>query len=254
MGTWREPVSDQHRADRDEHVRSTCDAYDRLAPVWSKTTDEGPFNGFLERPALRSLVPRPLTGMTILDAGCGSGAQCEWLLGEGADVVGVDLSPSMVEQADRRCQGRGRFLVADLSEPLPLEPFSIHGITCSLALHYLEDWETPLRSFATSLVPGGWVVLSLDHPFGPPLPGQKRGYFDTELVSDTWTKGGVEVTQRFWRRPLSAVFVAFADAGFVVECVSEPQPSAEALARFPAELSPVVGVPWSIVYRLCLAI
>jgi len=137
MGTWREPVSDQHRADRDEHVRSTRDAYDRLAPVWSKTTDEGPFNGFLERPALRSLVPRPLTGMTILDAGCGSGAQCEWLLGEGADVVGVDLSPGMVEQADRRCQGRGRFLVADLSEPLPLEPSSIHGITCSLALLYL---------------------------------------------------------------------------------------------------------------------
>jgi len=28
-----------------------------------------------------------------------------------------------------------RFLVADLARPLPLEPASVDGITCSLALH-----------------------------------------------------------------------------------------------------------------------
>src|SRR5215467_12562877 len=33
------------------------EAYDRLAAVWSSTTDEGPFNGHLERPVLRALVP-----------------------------------------------------------------------------------------------------------------------------------------------------------------------------------------------------
>jgi hypothetical protein len=111
----------------------------------------------------------------------------------------------------------------------------------------------PLRSFAGSLRPGGWAVISLDHPFGPPLPGQHGGYFDTELVSDTWTKAGVEVTQRFWRRPLSEVAEAFANAGFVIERIAEPQPSAEALRRFPAELGPEVGVPGFIVYRLRLA-
>jgi hypothetical protein len=48
----------------------------------TQTTDEGPFNGLLERPALRSLVPRPLHGASVLDAGCGSGAQREWSLDE----------------------------------------------------------------------------------------------------------------------------------------------------------------------------
>ncbi len=96
------------------------------------------------------------------------------------------------------------------------------------------------------------MVVSLDHPFAPPLPGQRGGYFDTELVSDTWNKGGVEVTQRFWRRPLSAVVDDFADAGFAVERVVEVQPSAEALERFPEALGPVVGVPCFIVYRLRL--
>jgi len=246
-------VSEQDREYHMEHRRSTREAYDRLAPVWSETTDEGPFNGFLERPALRALVPRPITGARILDAGCGSGAQCEWLLDQGAQVVGIDLSPAMVHQTVDRCGGRGRFLVADLSEPLPLEASSLDGITCSLALHYLEDWSVPLASFADALAPRGWVVVSLDHPFGPPLPGQKGGYFDTELVSDTWSKCGVEVTQRFWRRPLSATLAAFADAGLVVERLVEPQPSPAALARFPAQLAPVVGVPWFIVYKLRLA-
>ncbi|CAM4175177.1 class I SAM-dependent methyltransferase [Nocardia ninae] len=225
-----------------------------MAPVWSSATDTGPFNGGLERPAVRELVPAPLDGAAVLDAGCGSGAQCEWLLDAAAAVTGIDMSPQMVEEAERRCAGRGgRFFVADLAEPLPVEAGSFDGIICSLTLHYLRDWTIPLQSFASALRPGGWVVLSADHPFGPPLPTQRGGYFDTELVSDTWTKNGVEVTQHFWRRPLSAVITDFSRAGFVVDRVAEPQPSSEALERWPDELAGVVGVPTFIVYRLLKA-
>ena len=98
-----------------EHTRHTREVYDRLAPVWSADTDAGPFNGLLERPALRLLIPRPLRGRSVLDAGCGAGAQCEWLLDEGAEVTGIDLSPGMVEQARLRCGDRARFAVADLA-------------------------------------------------------------------------------------------------------------------------------------------
>lgn len=235
-----------------EHTRKTREAYDRLSAVWSATTDEGPFNGLLERPAFRALIPGPVDGAVIVDAACGSGAQAEWLLDQGAEVIGMDVSPGMIAEAQRRCAGRGRFFVADLAEPLSLEPGSVDGITCSLALHYLADWSVPLRSFAAALRPGGWAVISLDHPFGAPLPGQRGGYFDTELVSDTWRKADVEVSQQFWRRPMSAVFRAFADAGFAVDRISEPQPSAEALRRYPEELSHLVGAPIFIIYRLWL--
>ena len=142
--------------------------------------------------------------------------------------------------------------MADLAEPLQLDQQSVDGITCSLALHYLEDWTVPLRSFREVLRPEGWVVVSLEHPFGPRPSSQKGGYFDTELVSDTWTKGDVVVTQWYWRRPLSAVMEAFAEHGFVIERIVEAQPSAEALDRFPDDLTQVVGVPWFIVYRLRL--
>ena len=236
--------------DASEHRRQTREAYDRLAEVWSQTTNDGPYNGGLERPALRSLVPQPVAGQRVLDAGCGSGAQCAWLLDQGADVVGVDLSPRMVDEAARRCGGRGRFLVADLAEPLPIEPRSFHGITCSLALHYLADWTVPLESFAKALRPGGWAVISLDHPSGLPLPDQQGGYFDTELVSDTWRKADVEVTQRFWRRPLGAVIDAFADGGFVIDRVAEARADAVALVRWPDELGGAAVVPSLIVCRL----
>jgi SAM-dependent methyltransferase len=245
-------VTPDDPADQAEHTQRTREAYDQLAAVWSATTDEGPFNGLLERPALRSLIPGSLTGAVVLDAGCGSGAQAQWLLDQGAEVVGIDVSPRMIEEAERRCCGRGRFLVADLAKPLPLEPTSLDGITCSLALHYVADWSVPLRSFASALRPGGWAVISVDHPFGPPLPGQQGGYFDTELLSDTWDKGGVAVSQQFWRRPLGAVLGAFADAGFLVDRVAEPQPSNEALRLFPDDLTGSVRVPVFIVYRLWL--
>lgn len=245
-------MTTQQPADQADHTQLTREAYDRLAAVWSATTDEGPWNGLLERPALQALVPAPLTGATVLDAGCGAGAQASWLLDQGADVVAFDISPNMVQEARRRCGGRGRFEVADLSRPLPLEPASLDGITCSLALHYVEDWSVPMASFAAALRPGGWAVISLDHPFGPPLKSQRGGYFDKELVSDSWTKGDIEVTQHFWRRPIGEVFSAFADAGFAVDRIAEPQPSAEALRQFPSELADIVGVPMFIVYRLWL--
>ena len=61
------------------------------------------------------------------------------------------------------------------------------------------------------------------------------------------------MSQRFWKRPLSAVADAFAGAGFAIERIAEPQPSQEALERYPSELAGVAGVPSFIVCRLRLA-
>jgi len=102
MACHADPVLDPNFDDAEQRTQ-TRDAYDRLAPVWSATTDDGPFNGGLERPALQMLIPRPLSGSTVLDAGCGSGGQCAWLLDQGADVIGVDLSPRMIETAADHC-------------------------------------------------------------------------------------------------------------------------------------------------------
>ena len=228
-----------------ELTERTRAAYDRLAGVWSSTTDDGPFNGLLERPALQALVPAACAGPPCWTPAAGPGRRRSGCWTRALMSPRWTSAPGWCRKRERRCAGRGRFAVADLSQPLPLEPGSLDGITCSLVLHYVQDWSVPLRSFAAALRPGGWAVLSLDHPFGRLTPGRRGGYFDTELVSDTWRKADVEVTQHFWRRPLAAALGAFADAGFVVDRVTEPQPSAQALRQFPAELGPWPACPCS---------
>ena len=69
-----------------------------------------------------------------------------------------------------------------------------------------------------------------------------------------WTNGKIFIplSFRFWKRPLSAVASAFADAGFGIDRIAEPRPSPEALERYPAELADIADIPNFIVYRLTL--
>lgn len=60
------------------------------------------------------------------------------------------------------------------------------------------------------------------------------------------------MSQRFWKRPLSAVADAFADAGFAIDRIAEPRPSQEAIDRYPADLAGIADIPIFIVYRLKL--
>ncbi len=222
--------------------------YEKLAPVWSSATDDGPYNAYLERPMMRSMVPRPLTDRTVLDLGCGSGAQCEWLLSEGAEVIGVDLSPSMVEAARRRCAGRGQFFVADATDGIDLAPASVDGVTAALVFDYFEDWTRALAGLRPILRPNGWIVLSDGHPSWV-LGSGRMNYFDTGVLEDTWTKNDVTVVTRYWRRPLAAAIDQIANAGFVVERIRESRATPEAVARFP-ELGDAVNRPSFIAYLI----
>jgi ubiquinone/menaquinone biosynthesis C-methylase UbiE len=59
-------------------------------------------NEAIEQPALRGLLPA-LTGLDVLDLGCGDGELARWCLEHGAQrVVGVDLSQRMLALARER--------------------------------------------------------------------------------------------------------------------------------------------------------
>ncbi|MGI8754615.1 MAG: class I SAM-dependent DNA methyltransferase [Acidimicrobiales bacterium] len=231
---------------RDVQVR---DVYDALAPVWSEATDDNLWNEVLDRRPIRSLLPAQLTGLNVLDAGMASGTMAHWLLGRGAEVTGIDISPRMVATARRRCEGQGRFFVADLAQPLELRDAAFDGVVASLVLHYLRDWPAALASLARVLRPGGWLVVSLEHPEAPFSVEHRSSYFTTEVLTDRWTKAGVTVDVSWWRRPLSAVVNDFADAGFVLDRLLEPRLSGQDRARFPSDAAGVRDGPLGAVYR-----
>ena len=62
------------------------------------------------------LVERLGRPSSVLEPGCGSGRMLAAFADRGIDVVGVDLSPRMVELARDRLGGRGQVVLADISE------------------------------------------------------------------------------------------------------------------------------------------
>jgi trans-aconitate 2-methyltransferase len=97
----------------------------------------------------------------VLDAGCGSGrvtAQILERLPDGA-VVALDASPGMVEEARRRlgADPRVTFVVADLLQPLPVEP-PVDAILSTATFHWITDHDRLFRNLAAVLRPGGRFV------------------------------------------------------------------------------------------------
>lgn len=79
--------------------------------VWERLTSDAPVSGIRAtvragRDRMRALMlaqlPADLTGMRVLDAGCGTGAMAVELAGRGAQVLAVDISPALIEIAQRR--------------------------------------------------------------------------------------------------------------------------------------------------------
>jgi ubiquinone/menaquinone biosynthesis C-methylase UbiE len=141
----------------------TARQYDAMSGVYRHGNDQGSFNAYYERPAMISLLGN-VAGLRVLDAGCGPGALTEWLTRHGAAVTAVDISPEMVRIAQERVGDRARVQVADLTGPLPLETGGTDLVAASLAMHYIADWDVPLREFHRVLAPDGAVVLSTHHP------------------------------------------------------------------------------------------
>ena len=108
----------------------------------------------------RDLVPLldPQPGERILDAGCGTGQLTAQIAAAGAEVVGIDSSPAMIEQARRNVPGL-RFEVHDLCD-LPFEA-EFDAVFSNAVLHWVRRAEDAAASMARALKPGGRLVLEM---------------------------------------------------------------------------------------------
>jgi len=110
--------------------------------------------------ALLGLAP----GARVLDAGCGFGRTVGVLDAMGYDAVGVDISPAVIAEAQRRNPGPA-YLVHDLTQPLPeeVERFdAIVNVYSSFGYGAtVEDDAAVLRTWHAALKPGGALVMEL---------------------------------------------------------------------------------------------
>ena len=137
----------------------------RKARRWFDRRAEGYESGFTARwrvPVQRaSLAALELTADDrVLDVGCGTGAASRSAAATARSVVGVDLSPEMIRQAEARADGVGnmRFAQAD-SEALPFGDGAFTAVLCSNALHHYPDPHRAVREMVRVLAPSGRLVI-----------------------------------------------------------------------------------------------
>jgi magnesium-protoporphyrin O-methyltransferase len=130
--------------------RSEIETYfDRTAAAaWSRLTSDAPVSGIRAtvragrdrmRATLLNQLPQDLSGARVLDAGCGTGALAVEAAKRGADVVAIDLSPTLVNLAEERLPahlGKGRitFLSGDMLDE-KLGRFD-HVVAMDSLIHY----------------------------------------------------------------------------------------------------------------------
>jgi SAM-dependent methyltransferase len=199
--------------------------YDLFADEFLEHAEEGFFNAYYDRPACLALLG-DVAGRRVLDAACGPGLYAAELARRGAQVVGFDHSPRMVELSRARVR-QGKFLVHDLGDPIDWLPDgSVDLVLCALAIEYVDDRVAALSELRRVLRPDGALVLSRLHPTGDWLR-HGGSYFDVRTIEETWSKGW---TVRYWLAPLERTCEEIFAAGFLIERLLEPRPVPEAAA------------------------
>lgn len=182
----------------------------------------------------RDLFP-DMSGLKVLDLGCGYGWHCKYAAERGAaSVLGIDLSEKMIARA-REINGDERitYRICGLEEyEYPEEEYDC--VVSNLALHYIEDLDTVYQKICRTLKPGGIFLLNIEHPVFTAGVNEdwiydKDGNPEYWPVDDYYYPGerstlflGERV--RKYHHTLTQILMGLRNAGFALEAVEEAMP------------------------------
>lgn len=181
----------------------------------------------------------PPSGKRILDIACGQGFFARANADGGAEVMGVDISPELIRIAKAGERPGLRFEVADAEHLANIQDSSFDGALIVLALQNIKDMPAALAEAARALVPGGMLVVVLNHPAFR-VPQASAWEWDAEKkiqyrrverygipfsVSIDMTPGTTKASEKkftaSFHRPLQDYVKALAKAGFVITALEE---------------------------------
>ena len=154
-----------------ERRRETRAFFGIRAPSWdARFGDDGPAYAAAVRDAgLRR-------DGVVADVGCGTGRALPALrdaVGPGGTVLGIDLTPEMLEVArERAASSRAALVLAD-AERLPLADATLDGLLAAGLVGHLGDPVAGLAELARVTRPGG--VLAVFHPVGRAVLAARQG-------------------------------------------------------------------------------
>jgi 2-polyprenyl-6-hydroxyphenyl methylase/3-demethylubiquinone-9 3-methyltransferase len=138
--------------------------FDKLAARWWDTNGESRPLHDLNPVRLNYVAERTvLKGARVLDVGCGGGILSEALAAAGADVVGIDLAPRVLDVARLHLhESQQKVDYREISvEALAQEsPGTFAAITCMELLEHVPDPGSAVAACAALLKTGGRLFLS----------------------------------------------------------------------------------------------
>lgn len=222
--SW-EKVSDWY----DEHLKDD-DTYHAkvILPNLLRLVSSSTFERSLANPGA------PMKRMKILDLACGQGFFSEAFLKAGAEVVGVDISASLVALAKEKKPG-GKFFVSPAHKLSFIQDASLDAAVCVLAVQNIENISEVFREVRKKMKPSGNFFVVLNHPAFR-IPGRSSWGFEKgaqyrrldgymteskcEIDMHPGKKEKREMTVSF-HRPLQTYFKTLANASFAVARLEE---------------------------------
>jgi ubiquinone/menaquinone biosynthesis C-methylase UbiE len=234
------------------------DAWEENSEKWIefiKIEDEGDANRrFVIDPALWSLLG-DVEGLTILDAGCGSGYLTRLLASKGASSTGIDFSTKFIEYCKKVESEKNLgcvFFVGSLTDMNVFKPKSFDIVVSNVVMIDVLDYRTAFKEIARVLKDDGRFIWSNTHPvFGRAASaGDIKFPKDSSRNEDRYLKmvdryfdSGGELLD-FWAAPtwqfqrtLEEYSKALKEAGFVISEIIEPRPSIEDIQKHPGFLA-----------------
>ncbi|MEO8068291.1 MAG: class I SAM-dependent methyltransferase [Flavobacteriales bacterium] len=102
----------------------------------------------------------------VLEIGCGTGKNTEWLATRAEHVTAVDFSEGMLAKASAKVRSSHvHFVKGDVLQPWTFSNGSYDLVTFSLILEHIEHLGPVLREASASLLSGGHLYIGELHPF-----------------------------------------------------------------------------------------
>ena len=143
----------------DGDLEETRAFWNRVADDWQiQVGDDGDGNRILNSDPVLWQFAGDVRGLSVLDAGCGTGYLSRKLHDRGAQVTGVDFSQRMIEIA-RANHPQIDFHVDSCTELRTCRDEQFDMVVANYVLMDVSDLEAAMQAFSRVLKPGGAAVL-----------------------------------------------------------------------------------------------
>ena len=250
-----------------DNQQSTRAIYDGASSQWARNK-KLLLSDFTARPYVLEMI-QPLSGIHVLDLGCGEGFVARQVRAAGAaSVIGIDLSEGMIQQAraeEKRLPQGIKYRQENVALVQDVQENGFDRVIAVFLFNYLtsEEMTKVMRRVRGWLKSGGRFVFTVPHPSLPFMRGEdppfffhrpKTGYFsakDMTLEGKIWRRDGVAVPVRCVHKPLEVYFQALRDAGWkAMPDLMELRVQPEHIELDSEFFGPLLDVPLHILFSL----